>query len=119
MEKNINLSVILPIKSAVVPNFEDYFSRAIQSLKLQSVGFTELVIVATQEEHLQDFLRSYDFSELNHRILTWEGEPNFSNQINFGIENANTEWVSIFEFDDEYASIWFDNFNKYKNYDSK
>ncbi len=64
MEKNINLSVILPIKSAVVHNFEDYFNRAIQSLKLQSVGFTELVIVATQEEKLQNFLETYEFGDI-------------------------------------------------------
>jgi hypothetical protein len=97
-------------------DFSELFNNAVTSVKNQKLKVKELLIVATQEEHLQDFLRSYDFSELNHRILTWEGEPNFSNQINFGIENANTEWVSIFEFDDEYASIWFDNFNKYKNY---
>jgi hypothetical protein len=116
MENILDLTVVLPIKSSLAKDFSELFNNAVTSVKNQKLKVKELLIVATQEEHLQDFLRSYDFSELNHRILTWEGEPNFSNQINFGIENANTEWVSIFEFDDEYASIWFDNFNKYKNY---
>jgi hypothetical protein len=116
MENILDLTVVLPIKSSLAKDFSELFNNAVTSVKNQKLKVKELLIVATQEEHLQDFLRSYDFSELNHRILTWKGEPNFSNQINFGIENANTEWVSIFEFDDEYASIWFDNFNKYKNY---
>ena len=113
MEKNINLSVILPIKSAVVPNFEDYFSRAIQSLKLQSVGFTELVIVATQEEKLQNLLETYDFGDIVVKKLVWDKDPNYSDQINYGAQNAAGEWISFFEFDDEYASIWFKNVLQY------
>jgi len=97
MEKNINLSVILPIKSAVVPNFEDYFSRAIQSLKLQSVGFTELVIVATQEEKLQNLLETYDFGDIVVKKLVWDKEPNYSDQINYGAQNAAGEWISFFD----------------------
>jgi glycosyltransferase involved in cell wall biosynthesis len=113
MEKNINLSVILPIKSAVVHNFEDYFSRAIQSLKLQSVGFTELVIVATKEEKLQNLLETYDFGDIVVKKLVWDKEPNYSDQINYGAQNAAGEWISFFEFDDEYASIWFKNVLQY------
>ncbi len=30
-----------------------------------------------------------------------------------GIQNAKSKWVSLFEFDDEYASIWFKNVKKY------
>ncbi len=115
MEKNINLSVILPIKSAVVHNFEDYFSRAIQSLKLQSVGFTELVIVATQEEKLQNLLETNDFGDNVVKKLVWDKEPNYSDQINYGAQNAAGEWISFFEFDDEYSKIWFKNFNKYSS----
>ncbi len=116
MENILDLTVVLPIKSALAKDFSELFNNAITSVKNQKLKVKELLIVSTEEEHLQDFLKSYDFSDLDHRILIWKREPNFSNQINFGIENTNTEWVSIFEFDDEYASIWFDNFNKYKNY---
>lgn len=113
MEKFINLSVILPIKSAVVNDFEDYFNKAIQSLHLQSVKFTELVIVATPEEKLQKFLESYDFGDLVVKKLIWDKEPNYCSQINYGVQNAGGEWVSFFEFDDEYAAIWFKNVSTY------
>jgi glycosyltransferase involved in cell wall biosynthesis len=113
MKEKLNLSVILPIKSSVVQNFDDYFDKAIKSLQNQSVGFEELIIVSTQEEQLKNHLDSYDFGDLNVVRLTYDGEPNYSSQINYGIQNAKGEWLSFFEFDDEYASIWFKNVLKY------
>lgn len=113
MKEKLNLSVILPIKSSIVQNFDDYFDKAIKSLQNQSVGFEELIIVSTQEEQLKNHLDSYDFGDLNVVRLTYDGEPNYSSQINYGIQNAKGEWLSFFEFDDEYASIWFKNVLKY------
>lgn len=112
MEK-FNVSVILPLKSAVVRSFDEYFEKSIQSLKQQIVGFEELIIVHTQEEQLVNKLKSHDFGELNVRLLEWSEKPNYQSQINFGVENATSEWVSFFEFDDEYANIWFKNAKKY------
>jgi hypothetical protein len=34
-------------------------------------------------------------------------------QVNYGIKNAKGKWVSLFEFDDEYSSIWFKNVKTY------
>ena len=48
MKEKLNLSVILPIKSSIVQNFDEYFDKAIKSLQNQSVGFEELIIVSTQ-----------------------------------------------------------------------
>jgi hypothetical protein len=58
-------------------------------------------------------LNSYDFGDLNVTKLLWDQEPNYANQVNFGIKNAKGTWVSLFEFDDEYSSIWFKNVKKY------
>lgn len=113
MEQKIDLSVILPIKSALANDFKDYFDRAIISLKTQSIGFTELIIVSTGEEQLQSFIENYDFEGINVKKLIWEQEPNYCSQINYGVQNASGTWVSFFEFDDEYASIWFKNVLKY------
>ncbi len=41
MEK-LNVSVILPIKSSKTLNFDDYFNKAIQSIKNQKLGINEL-----------------------------------------------------------------------------
>jgi glycosyltransferase involved in cell wall biosynthesis len=113
MNNTLSLSVILPIKSSKAKDFDEYFEKAISSLKNQQVGFEELVIVHSQEQSLIDILNSYDFGNLNVTKLLWDQEPNYANQVNFGIKNAKGTWVSLFEFDDEYSSIWFKNVKKY------
>lgn len=113
MENTLSLSVILPIKSSKARNFDEYFQKAIDSLKNQKVGFEELIIVHTTEESLVDLLNTYDFGTLNVKKLLWEEEPNYCSQVNFGIKNAKGTWISLFEFDDEYSSIWFKNVKSY------
>ena len=113
MNNTLSLSVILPIKSSKAKDFDEYFEKAISSLKNQTVGFEELVIVHTQEESLIDHLNSYDFGDLNVTKLLWDKDPSYANQVNYGIKNAKGTWVSLFEFDDEYSSIWFKNVQKY------
>jgi hypothetical protein len=61
MNNTLSLSVILPIKSSKAKDFDEYFEKAISSLKNQQVGFEELVIVHSQEQSLIDILNSYDF----------------------------------------------------------
>jgi hypothetical protein len=113
MENKFNVSVILPIKSASVKQFSELFEKAIISLKTQKVQINELVIVHTDEEILVNFLNSFDFGDLNVKKLEWKEEPNFAKQINYGVEKSESEWVSFFEFDDEYSNIWFKNAKKY------
>jgi hypothetical protein len=114
MEK-FNVSVILPIKSALAYDFEDYFLKAITSLKEQKTQINELIIVHSYETKLIEVLDSYDFGDLNVKKIKWENEPNFCDQINLGISEASSEWISIFEFDDEYSKIWFNNVEKYSS----
>jgi len=113
MNNTLSLSVILPIKSSKAKDFDDYFEKAILSLKDQQVPFEELVIVHTKEQSLIDHLDSYDFGDLNVTKLLWEEDPNYCSQVNYGIKKAKGTWVSLFEFDDEYSSIWFKNVQEY------
>jgi len=109
MNNKLSVSVILPLKSSKAKNFDEYFEKAITSLKNQQIQIEELVIVHSQEESLVTLLSSYDFGNLNVTKLIWDKEPNYSEQINYGIKESKGTWISIFEFDDEYASIWFKN----------
>lgn len=113
MKEKISLSVILPIKSSKTKDFETYFDKAIKSLKTQIVGFNELLIVHSKEKSLTDYLKKYDFEDLNVKLVLFDGEPNFATQINLGVEKSESDWVSFYEFDDEYASIWFKNVSRY------
>ncbi len=113
MENFIDLTVILPIKSASSKDFAELFEKSIESLKTQKTNFSELIIVHTDEDKLVSHLASFDFGELNVRKLIWKDEPNYQSQINFGVENSKTKWVSFYEFDDEYSNIWFKNVKLY------
>ena len=114
LEKEIlDLSVILPLKSASAIDFEEYFTKCINSLKTQKVGFKELIIVHTNESKLLEFLGSYDFTGINLVKEEWKKEPNFCEQVNIGARIAKGKFISIFEFDDEYSSIWFKNVKSY------
>ena len=113
MENKLSVSIILPIKSSKAIDFEEYFNKAITSINSQQIGVEELVIVHTNEESLISFLNSYDFGDLEVNKILWDKNPNYSEQVNYGIKNAKGKWVSLFEFDDEYSSIWFKNVVKY------
>ena len=113
MSNKLSLSVILPIKSSKAKNFDEYFEKAITSLKNQQVEFEEVVIIHTSEEQLVTLLNGYDFGNLTVNKLLWDKEANYCDQVNYGIKNAKGTWISLFEFDDEYSSIWFKNVDKY------
>jgi hypothetical protein len=113
MSDTLSLSVILPIKSSKAKDFDEYFEKAMTSLKNQQIRFEELLIVHTQEESLVEHLNSFDFGELPVTKLPWDKIPNYAEQVNYGIKNAKGTWVSLFEFDDEYSSIWFKNVKHY------
>jgi hypothetical protein len=113
MENFIDLTVILPIKSASSKDFTELFEKSIESLKTQKTNFNELIIVHTDEDKLVNHLDSFDFGELKVKKLIWKGEPNYQAQINYGVDNSKTKWVSFYEFDDEYSNIWFKNVKRY------
>ena len=112
MEK-FDVSVILPIKSSKTNGFAEYFEKAITSLKNQTRKINELIIVHTDETSLVEFLGSFDFGDLKVNKIVWTKDPNFSEQVNYGVRSSESKWVSLFEFDDEYSNIWFKNVEKY------
>ncbi len=113
MENKLDISVILPIKSALAKDFDEYFEKSIKSVQSQQLGVNELVIVHTTEEQLVNKLTQYSFGDLNVKLVEFTDEPNFSVQMNLGIKSASSTWVSFLEFDDEYSSIWFKNVKQY------
>lgn len=113
--KKIDVSVILPVSSARHQIFDELFDRAIKSIQNQTTKINELVIVHSQEELLKNFLNNYDFSGMTVNLIENKGDIGFSSQVNLGVENAKSKWVSILEFDDEYSSIWFKNVDRFIN----
>ena len=114
-EKKFTISVILPIKSGKANGFTDYFTKCIESIKTQESKINELIIVHTNEDYITEYLKSFDFGDINVQSHPWTGEPNFAEQVNYGVEQSKSEWISLLEFDDEYSKIWFKNVEKYSS----
>jgi glycosyltransferase involved in cell wall biosynthesis len=114
--KTFDVSVILPIKSSKVRDFDEYLKKAIESLKTQKTEINELVIVHTNETSLVEYLTNFDFGDLKVVKLEWTKDPNYSAQVNHGVRNTKSTWISLFEFDDEYSSIWFKNVLRYSEF---
>ncbi len=114
MENKVDISVILPIASSFGKDFDILFEKAIDSIKKQQVTINELIIVHSDEESLCTKLNSFDFGDLNIvKVLNTSEHTDYASQINLGIKNATSSWVSFFEHDDEYSFIWFKNVNDY------
>ena len=114
MEKEkLDVSVILPINSSKQRDFDILFDRAVKSLQIQLTDINELVIVHTDEDGLKSKLEGYDYSGITVNFIENKGDFDFSSQVNLGVKNAKSKWVSILEFDDEYSSIWFKNVNRF------
>ena len=111
--ENLDVSVILPVESYMHKNFEELFTASIQSIQNQTVSPTELVLVHSDEEKLVSYLTNFDFSGLTVNLVENKGKTDFATQMNLGVENAKSKWVSFLEFDDEYASIWFKNVKRF------
>ena len=114
MEKEkLDVSVILPINSSKQRDFDILFERAVKSLQIQLTDINELVIVHTDEDGLKSKLEGYNYSGITVNFIENKGDFDFSSQVNLGVKNAKSKWVSILEFDDEYSSIWFKNVNRF------
>lgn len=115
METKTQISVILPVHE-LNEETKQLFSNAIESVKTQIVRPDELVIVVPKDSDVATFVKGFDFGDYSKSITIAEndGETDFASQVNYGVEVAKSEWFSILEFDDEYATIWFKNVVKYR-----
>lgn len=116
MKEVTDITVILPVHE-LDDNTRPYFANAIKSIQEQLVIPDAVLIVVPKDSDVSKELSSYDYGTIKDivKVVENDGNTDFSSQINYGVEQAETEWVSIFEFDDEYAKIWFKNVVEYRN----
>lgn len=112
--KQNSISVILPVHELNEVT-KPLFNNAVKSVELQKVRPDELLIVVPKNSEVSKYVKSLDFGEIKSivNIVENDGETDFSSQVNFGVKNSKSEWVSFLEFDDEYANIWFKNVHEY------
>jgi len=112
-KKKSGISVVLPVHQ-LTEESTPLFVKAIGSIERQQVKPDAVLIVVPKGSELVKTISGLlPKSMTKYTILENDGETDFCNQINFGIEAVETEWFSILEYDDEYANIWFKNAVEY------
>jgi glycosyltransferase involved in cell wall biosynthesis len=116
MENKTQISVILPVHE-VNDETKNMLTNAIKSVEQQIVRPDELVIVAPKDSEALNYIKKMDMGEIKDIVTIAEnnGETDFCSQVNYGVSVSKSEWVSILEYDDEYAKIWFKNVLEYRN----
>lgn len=110
-----DISVIIPVHE-----FNDTtktsFAEAIKSIEGQIVKPDEVVIVAPKNTDTIEYIKSHEYGSIKElvKIVENEGSTDFQTQFNLGVKNAKSAWVSLLEFDDVYAGIWFKNVIEYR-----
>lgn len=93
-------------------NYEIMLKNAIQSCE-QFYNDVKLMII--HPNSLYDHLKLSDLSnKLEIELVGHEDSTDFCSQINVGIEECDTEWLSILEVDDEYTPNWLYSMNAYR-----
>jgi glycosyltransferase involved in cell wall biosynthesis len=112
--KKSNVTVIVPIHE-LTEETKPLFAVAVQSIAQQTLMPDEVLIVTPAKSETLTYLKDYDFGTIKSivRVVENEGETDFCSQFNLGVSEAKTEFVSLLEYDDEYAKIWFKNAAKY------
>ena len=115
MENNLNLTVIIPVHSVADENFNTLLDGALTSIQNNAVHPSKVVVVRCGCGEVKTVLDGFDFSKYSFDISVIENTTgkSFQNQINFAVNQIETEYFSFLEFDDEFSVNWFKNVKKY------
>lgn len=107
-----DITIIIPLHE-----YNDYV-KALLTRAIQSVPNNYLVHIINPTKLENDLKWLVDeFNNVTILTAIDENEPtDFCTLVNRGISTCGTKWFSILEFDDEYTDIWFNNVEKYIEY---
>ncbi len=116
MKKKADITVIIPIHSAKLENFDKYVKNAFDSIAASRV-LPEVVIVVAPDNEEKILTRVHTIAgkdfPVKIELLINKGDTDFASQMNYAVKQVDTTFFSFLEFDDEYSSIWFSNVEKY------
>lgn len=107
MEK---VTIIIPVHE-FNDEIKKYLDIAINSVKTQKKVPNILIVYSNKIE--KEIIENFNIDGIT--LLKNENKTDFQSQINFAVENINTEYFSILEFDDEYSSTYFNIVDEYIN----
>ncbi len=107
-----NISVIIPIHK-----FNDEYNQMLDNALNSIASFYNdvKVIIVAPESELGNSNVNNIVSNLEIVLKSHNGATDFCSQVNYGIDNCDTEWFTILEVDDEFKSVWLKSMNEHMN----
>lgn len=114
--KENKISVIIPVHE-FNDDIKNYFEIALKSTNIQ-VNYSEVidVYIVGDENTLNSFKNNFNYGDLknvNVVEVVNKGKTDFQSQVNLAVENINSKYFTVLEFDDELSNKYFKNAIKY------
>ena len=87
--------------------------NAMFSDAVKSIDSGVRIIISTPNDS------GYSYKDKSIKVVKSDNGSSFQHLVNLGVDNVETEWFSVLEFDDTFTPIWFDNFIKYQEYNQQ
>ena len=116
MKNKADITVIVPVHTTDIENFNKLIKRAYDSVLANTVLPECLMfVVASDLTGISDKIKEVigTTEELKVDYVINHGCPDFASQMNYGALNVETKYFSLLELDDEYTPKWFENVEKY------
>lgn len=110
---NLDLTVIIPVHSVSDNKFTDMFKKAIDSIAANKIKPAEVMIVRCACDEVKAVIDSYEYGDLPVRIVENPNSKSFQSQMNYGVSQATTKYVTYLEFDDTYGEFWFESIKEH------
>ena len=113
-----DLTIIIPVHTVKGDTIK-WLEKAIGSINQQNILPDSLFIIAADDKEVIKTLNTIKLGKIEDKtkIITNDtGKTDFCSQVNFGVSHVKTEYFSVLELDDEYSSIWINNFVTYKKH---
>ena len=104
-----DITVIIPIHKlddVTFTLFNEAYKSAVASAENSkdfSVKIMAVIGNDVSDDYVKEIKNGYDIDVL----INETGKTDFCSQINYAVENIDTEYFSILEYDDTYSKIWF------------
>ena len=107
-----DLTIIIPI-----PKYSEKVGKLLNRA-LESCGDTNKILVG---EGVTEFLENNSGQNdlKNFEVIAMTQESSYQHNVNVAVDNVKTKYFSVLEYDDFYSKIWFDNVEKYIEYDTE
>lgn len=107
-----DLTIIIP-----VPKYSEKVGKLLNRA-LESCGDTNKILVG---EGVTEFLENNSGKKdlKNLEVIAMTQESSYQHNVNVAVDSVTTKYFSVLEYDDFYSNIWFDNVEKYIEYDTE